>query len=181
MVGIDLCGNPTVKPITHLAPAFRKAHSHNLPITLHFAEVASSSSKEDLSELLDWNPRRVGHVIHVDQSTRQILINRNLALELCLSCNVQAGMVQGGYAGHHFRSWMAEKACTIVLCTDDVGIFESSLSEEYRLAGQHYGLSEEDLLRLSKGAVEAIFDGDEEKERLRRLMDDFGKENCGRS
>jgi adenosine deaminase len=177
IVGIDLCGNPARKPISHLAPAFGEAAANNLPITLHFAEIAQSGSGE-LEELLSWNPQRIGHVIHVPLHLRKIIKQRQLGLELCVSCNVLANLSKGGFAAHHFGEWWgveegSARQVPIALSTDDVGIFESGLSNEYLLVAEHFGLDCGQLVELSRGAVDVIFGGKEEKDRMLGLIKAF--------
>lgn len=50
-----------------------------------------------------------------------------------------------------------------------MGVFGSPLSNEYALIAEHFKLSRDEIENLAKGAVELIFDGEEEKERLRAL------------
>ncbi|KAF2720708.1 Metallo-dependent hydrolase [Polychaeton citri CBS 116435] len=163
VVAIDLCGNPTFNPtggISLLTPAFTHARTrHNLPITVHFAEVPHSSSESELATLLSWQPGRLGHVIHVldDGHVRSTIRDRKLALELCLSCNVLAEMTGGGYEGHHLGEWMGS-GCPIALSTDDIAIFASPLSNEYRLAAQHFSLDREQIISLAESAAGATFD-----------------------
>lgn len=57
--------------------------------------------------------------------------------------------------------------------TDDVGFFCSPVSNEYLLAASHFGMGRTDILWLCRRAVEAIFGGDEEKNRLWGLLDEF--------
>ena len=105
IVGLDLCGNPTVNingGISIFTPAFQEAKARNLGITVHFAEAEASASKQELETLLSWQPDRLGHVIWEDDETKKEIIRRGLCLELCLSCNVKAGMVKGSFEGHHF-------------------------------------------------------------------------------
>jgi adenosine deaminase len=54
-----------------------------------------------------------------------------------------------------------------------VGVFQSPLSEEYRLAAEHFDLGREDVKALCDGAVEMIFGGAGEKERLRLLYKEW--------
>ncbi len=54
--------------------------------------------------------------------------------------------------------------------TDDVGIFCSPLSNEYLLAAEHFGLSRREVVDLCGEAIEAVFGGEGEKERLRGLV-----------
>lgn len=171
IIGIDLCGNPTRRPISHLTPAFEEVKRQGLAITVHFGEVPQES-KEELEMMLSWQPQRLGHVIHVSQEVKSVIEERKLGLELCLSCNVLCKLSQGGFEAHHLGEWWKAGA-NIALSTDDVGIFESSLSEEYALAAKHFGLSKKQLWDLGRGAVDVIFGGDEEKQRVWRLMDSF--------
>lgn len=114
VVGIDLCGDPSVGEISSLAPAFHAARAQGLPCTLHFAEAPQSSSPEELQTLLSFAPERLGHVIHVPEDVRGEIERRKLGLELCLSCNVHAGMVVGGFGEHHF-GWWWRRGCPIAL------------------------------------------------------------------
>lgn len=169
VVGIDLCGDPAASPISHLAPAFEAAREAGLPITIHFAESEKTSSVEELRELLSWGPLRLGHVIHVPEVIKEEILSKGLGLELCLSCNVHAKMITGTYSDHHFGEWTS-KNVPIVLCTDDVGVFGSPLSNEYKLVSEHFGLGQEELKALARRGIDCIFGGEEEKERLRRIM-----------
>jgi adenosine deaminase len=51
-----------------------------------------------------------------------------------------------------------------------VGVFGSSLSHEYELIKEHFGLSDAELIELTRSGIECIFGGEEEKARLRELM-----------
>jgi adenosine deaminase len=54
--------------------------------------------------------------------------------------------------------------------TDDVGVFGSSLSNEYALIAEHFGLKRDEISALAKGAIETIFGTEEDKEMLRGLV-----------
>lgn len=49
-------------------------------------------------------------------------------------------------------------------------MFGSSLSNEYELVANHFGLGRAQICALAKRAIDVIFGGDEEKARLRRIM-----------
>ncbi|KAF6520166.1 hypothetical protein HZS61_016583 [Fusarium oxysporum f. sp. conglutinans] len=120
VVGLDLCGDPTARPageISVFTPVFLEARKKGLGITVHFAEAEASGSKEELSTLLSWEPGRLGHVIWEDEETKKEITRRALCLELCLSCNVRAGMVLGGFEGHHFGHWRGVNGPKISLST----------------------------------------------------------------
>jgi adenosine deaminase len=195
VVGVDICGNPTKGDVSVYRDAFSRAKSNGLGITLHFAETVASASHVELATLLSFMPDRLGHVIHVPDEFKKEISRRKLGLELCISCNVHAKMISGGYLDHHFGYWRHED-CPIALCvscsfregigvkvgfvfltyflqTDDVGFFCSPVSNEYLLAAQHFGLNREVLLRICYKATEAIFGSEAEKERIARMLDLF--------
>ena len=115
VVGIDLCGNPLKGDVSIFSAAFSKAKAHDLKLTLHFAEVPASSSEAELKTLLSYRPERLGHVINVPDDLKGEIMKRKLGLELCLTCNVNAKLISGGFTDHHFRYWK-DKGCPIVLC-----------------------------------------------------------------
>ncbi|CAL3969245.1 unnamed protein product [Diplocarpon coronariae] len=168
VVGIDLCGDPALGDVSRFRPAFERARQAKLPITIHFAE-APSCTPEELWCLLDYQPQRIGHVIHVPDDVKEEIVRRKLGLELCLSGNVHGKMITGTYGDHHF-GWWRGTGCPIALSTDDVGVFGSRLSNEYALVTEHFGLSRTEVCDLARSAVDTIFGGDEEKARLRGLM-----------
>jgi adenosine deaminase len=119
VVGVDLCGDPSVGSVFQFRAAFARARAAGLGITLHFAETPHASSDEELRALLDFQPHRLGHVIHVAAPWKEIVRERRIALELCLSCNVHAKMIAGGFADHHFGDWWDGgdgSGCPVVLC-----------------------------------------------------------------
>ncbi len=54
--------------------------------------------------------------------------------------------------------------------TDDVGVFGSPLSNEYRLVAQHFGLGRADVCGLARRGIDVIFGSEEDKEYLRSIM-----------
>lgn len=169
VVGVDLCGNPAKGDVAAFKSTFQVAKDLGMGLTVHFAEIPQSSTDEELDTILSWEPDRLGHCIHVSRKFEDIIKERCLGLELCLSCNVLTGLTTGGYGQHHIKEWL-ESHCPIALSTDDVGIFGSALSNEYLLAAQHFDLSTHDLIRLCRQAVEVSFAG---KERMIKIIDDF--------
>ncbi|KAI0142841.1 hypothetical protein GGR57DRAFT_376217 [Xylariaceae sp. FL1272] len=173
VVGVDLCGDPTKGDVSTFRSAFQAAKRAGMGITVHFAEAEQSASERELDEILSWEPDRLGHVIHVPERIKKEIAQRGLGLELCLSCNVLAGMIMGrGFEEHHFGEWWDERGgkAVIVPCTDDVGVFGSPVSNEWSLIKKHFGLSRAEILSLARNGIDVIFGGDEEQRRLRSIM-----------
>ncbi|KAJ5575094.1 hypothetical protein N7450_008993 [Penicillium hetheringtonii] len=115
VVGVDLCGNPTQGDVTIYRDAFVRAKSHGLGLTLHFAETRASATPVELEALLSFQPDRLGHVIHVPDEVKEVIIRRRIGLELCMSCNVHAKLIEGDFLDHHFGTWR-HTDCPIALC-----------------------------------------------------------------
>ena len=175
VLAIDLCGNPTKGDVSIFTPSFLRAKTLGLNTTVHFAEVPASSTTTELTTLLSWSPSRLGHCCNIPPALKPIIAERKLGLELCLSCNVLAEMTQGGFEGHHFGEWVATE-CPVALSTDDVGVFESALSNEYLIAARAFGLARGQVVELAKRGARAGFAG---RERMGRLIGEFrGSEKC---
>ncbi|KAJ6145789.1 Metallo-dependent hydrolase [Penicillium chermesinum] len=158
VVGVDLCGDPTKGDVTMYRDAFAHAKAHGLGLTVHFAETPVSGTRRELDALLDFRPDRLGHVIHVPEDIKEEIVRLRLGLELCMSCNVHGQLIEGG--------------------TDDVGFFCSPVSNEYLLAAQHFGIDRAGLVRICEKSVDMIFGGNDEKNRLHRLLTDFKRSDA---
>ncbi|KAK6855860.1 Adenosine deaminase-like protein [Apiospora arundinis] len=182
VVGIDLCGDPAKGDVALFTSAVREAKAGGgLGVTVHFAEAECSASEAELQTIMDWDPDRLGHVIHVPDHIKQRITAPRLGgannivamtrgLELCLSCNVHAKMIVGSFEAHHFGEWWRVAGVTVVPCTDDVGVFGSPVSNEWRLIQQHFRLARAEILELARKGIDVIFGGEEEKQRLRNIM-----------
>lgn len=183
VVGVDLCGDPAAPcDLPSLAPAFKRARDGGLGVVLHFAETPGSSTDAELDELLSWEPRRLGHAIHVPEPIRERILDAGIAPELCLSCNVLAGMLPPvirdgverapGIVDHHFGWWWG-KGGPLSLGTDDVGVFQATSTDEHVHAATHFALSRKDMVELSRRAISAALGSDGDKERVLGLLDSF--------
>ncbi|KAF1814255.1 adenosine deaminase [Eremomyces bilateralis CBS 781.70] len=197
IVGIDLCGHPQ-HPIDQevLRHAFRRAAEAGLAVTVHFAETPASASRPELEFLLskDVGARRLGHVCRVPEDLREQIISEGRGVEMCLSCNVMAKLTDGGFPGHHFKDWWerdgggeslnaGQARAKVTLCTDDVGVFGSPLSNEFLIVSQHFGrktangqwhpLSRVDCWSICRTACGMMFGGDGERKRMESILEDF--------
>ncbi|KAJ2974407.1 hypothetical protein NQ176_g6072 [Zarea fungicola] len=135
--------------------------SRNLPIPVRKTGIFSTAADNQSSVLIQ---------VFEGERAMEEIARRALCLELCLSCNVQADMVTGGFPGHHFGYWRGIQGPKISLATDDVGVFGSPLSKEYELAAHHFNLDNEQINSLARQAIDSIFGSDDDKAWLRSIM-----------
>ena len=104
------------------------------------------------------------------EAIEKLVIDNAIPLELCPSSNV-IGQTVRGYSDHHFKEWGLSRDHPIVICTDDMGVFKTSLSKEYSLIAEHFGLSRTQVLQLARKSVDLIFSDDTVKDSLKSKFD----------
>jgi adenosine deaminase len=57
-----------------------------------------------------------------------------------------------------------------------MGVFSTSMSEEFVKVAQELNLTKEEIFNISKNSVEFIFDSNEVKEKLLKEFENFQKE-----
>ncbi|KAK8387139.1 hypothetical protein O3P69_018063 [Scylla paramamosain] len=168
--GLDVSGNPHSGDLKDYLPVLQEAQKCGLKLAVHLAEV--SSDTETLTMLNSGLVDRIGHgtFIHPDaggsKELHAVVRKQNLPLELCISSNIKSGTVKSA-CHHHLGFWKKENH-PVVICTDDKGVFSTSLSEEFYLGAQTFHLSEGDLHSLCLNGVDAAFLPQVEKQKLRQ-------------
>ncbi|XP_028407028.1 adenosine deaminase-like protein [Dendronephthya gigantea] len=178
VVGVDLSGDPKIGDAAEFLPCLKQARLAGLKLTFHVAEVPNIA---ETKTLLMFRPDRIGHgtCIYPDKGGDEELVasvlQAKIPLELCLTSNVKCRTVKS-YEDHHFKDWR-KNGHPIVICTDDKGVFTSSLSEEYLLAAKTFNLSKAHLWKLSYDSIDYIFEQNTIKEQLWTKWQRWKKEN----
>ncbi|MCL7051617.1 hypothetical protein MKW94_012803 [Papaver nudicaule] len=167
VVGIDLSGNPVIGEWATFLPALKFAKEQGLAITLHCGEVPDR--KEEISAMLDFLPQRIGHACFIKDEERIKLKSSKIPVEICLTSNIRTERFPS-LEYHHFIDLYKSKH-PMVLCTDDTGVFSTTLSREYSLAASAFGLGRKEMFELTRSAIEFVFADDGVKISLREIFD----------
>ncbi|XP_024024713.1 adenosine deaminase-like protein [Morus notabilis] len=165
VVGIDLSGNPIVGEWATFLPALKFARELGLCITLHCGEVPNPT---EIRSMLDFLPQRIGHACCFEEAEWKKLKSFNIPVEICLTSNIRTNTISS-LDVHHFADLYNAKH-PLVLCTDDVGVFSTSLSGEYKVASSAFGLGKGEMFQLARNAVEFVFADDGVKRELREVF-----------
>jgi aminodeoxyfutalosine deaminase len=150
---------------------YRKAADYGLHRLIHAGEIGGPGNIREAIELL--GVERIGHgiaAIH-DLGLMDLLAERRVPLEICLTSNLRTGALAkqlGGETaelGKHPMAALLRHRVPVVLSTDDPAMFRTTLSEEYQRA-QELGLTEEELTRLVAHGFEHSFLSQAEQRRL---------------
>lgn len=162
--GIDLAGDERSHPIAPHAEAFSIARRANLPITIHAGEDGGPAGVREAVEI--HGARRIGHGTKsaLDPPLLDLLARRGVALEVCLTSNVQTGAV-ARIADHPLPMFL-DRGVPATLNTDDPAVSGITLTHEYRLAVEELGFELPDLERLARNAARAAFLPESERRRL---------------
>ncbi|MBS0285825.1 MAG: adenosine deaminase [Proteobacteria bacterium] len=164
VVGINLAGDETNFPPALFAKPYAKAKKHGLKLTAHVGEHAGPEKIIEAVNVLQLD--RVGHGVTAIQSekTMAFLRERNIALELCPSSNVEFNIFPS-LSAHPLRAFFDAKI-KFTINSDDNGFIGSSLGDEHRKAQETFKLTDDDMQLISQYGIESGFCDDLLKSQL---------------
>ena len=164
VVGFDLAGGELGNPAGAHAAAFAYAREHDLACTCHAGEGADASSVREAVHLC--GAHRIGHATRLieDESLTQYVNDRRIALEICLTSNVQTRAVES-YQEHPLRLYF-DRGMNVVLNTDNRLMSGTTLTDEYMRAATTLGFTFAELSEIALNGFASAFVPWEERERL---------------
>ena len=154
VVGFDLAGAERGFPASAHAEAFHFARAHELPCTCHAGEGDGAESVR--AAVHECGAHRLGHATRLfeDESLAAYVNDRRIALEICLTSNVQTRAADS-FETHPFREYFA-RGMNVVLNTDNRLMSGVTLTDEYDRAAR-LGLAFDDLCRVALNGFESAF------------------------
>lgn len=156
VVGVDFSGNPKVSSFKELSGLFDLAKNYGLKLTVHIAEFWEDPDIDFI--LREVRPDRIGHSVCLTKEQINYLLENPIPIEICPTSNLITKCVD--FIENHifYEFYRLNKEYPMVICTDDFGIFDICLSDEYSLISNAFRLRIEDMFELSKKSVNFIFD-----------------------
>jgi adenosine deaminase len=163
VVGLDLAGDETVYPARRFADVFLTARQEGLYVTVHAGEAGSAENVREAIEML--GAQRIGHGVRSieDSDVVQLIRDRGVTLEVCLTSNLQTGVMRRFW--HHPLPDLLALNLRVTLNTDDPSISDTTLTDEYMTAMLAMGFTLEQIKRAIVTAVEGSFQPPDERER----------------
>jgi len=164
LIAIDLAGNEAEFKSQPFYGVFKEARQAGLHITIHAGEWGPAANvKEGIEEL---GAERIGHGVRVleDDTVVALARERNTAFEVCVTSNLQSGVVPD-LESHPLRA-MIEAGLNTTINTDDPSVSRITLSQEYHVVCNELGLSLDTLKERILAAAQASFLPDNERNDL---------------
>jgi adenosine deaminase len=154
VVGFSLAGDEAGYPPEPYAEAYRIAAGAGLGCTVHAGEWAGAESVRGALEL---PVTRISHGVRAieDRALVDELARRRVTLEVCPTSNVVLGVFPS-FEEHPFPV-LREAGVPLTLGSDDPPYFGSSVGGEYAIAREHFGMGDDELVGLTRTAIEASF------------------------
>ena len=157
-VGLDLADNEVGFDSKPFAPLFEKAHSEGLGITVHSGEADVPKAPRYVRDAIDYlGAQRIGHGLQIyrDKEMMDYVIEKGVVLELCPTSNLLTNAVKS-LDEHPFRKLM-EYGVATTINSDDPGIFNIDLTNEYQVLADHQNFGEQDFQHCNDIAAAASF------------------------
>ncbi|MBK8207982.1 MAG: adenosine deaminase [Planctomycetes bacterium] len=177
---VDICafnmaGAEHTDPLPQFKPVYQRARDMGLKLTVHAGEV---SSPDDVYDALDLGPQRIGHGIRSahDPALMQLLVERNVALEVCPVSNECTGAVKR--LADHPLPRLLEAGVPLVLSSDDPAMFHTSVTREYEVAHEVLGVDCSTLVRVAREGFKRGFMDAALRDRLLQRFNHEAKAWC---
>lgn len=164
VAGFDLAGGERGHPASVHADAFAHARDHGLACTCHAGEGAGAESVREA--VYACGATRIGHATRLieDEALTEELNERRVALEICLTSNVQT-RAAASYEAHPFRRYF-DAGLNVVLNTDNRLMSGTTLTDEYVHAAEHLDFSFDELCAVALNGFESAFLSESERATL---------------
>lgn len=168
----------------HYAMAL-EAKNRQIPLTLHAGEATGFALENVKRAITEYGARRIGHGYRMVESPEIMKLVRdgNVHVEVCPTSSVETGgwVYNDDDGNRHWKEHPAMKmrkhGLSVSLSSDDPAVFHTSLAWQYRVALAKMELTRQDLVNMNLGAVEAAWCSMDEKVRLGKLIQCYGKSN----
>jgi adenosine deaminase len=166
--GIDFSGDVRQGRFTdYLSILDEYQHRLGLGVTVHAPELIDYLA--ETQEILNYLPKkqgRIGHFLHYTENDLDTVKKKDLMVELCPTSNYVVDNLTS-WEDHHMKALVEKGLENYTICTDDILLFDTSLSEEWVLAADCLNLDLQDIKEKIMKSVEFTFLSSVDKESLK--------------
>lgn len=164
VTGFGLAGDEREGHPANFAKAFRMAGEAGLGLTAHAGEFGGPDSILAALEFL--RVKRIGHGVRAieDKDLVARLVQDGIVLEVCTGSNTALGVYS--VLRFHPINLLRRAGVRMTLNSDDPPFFDTTLGKEYSSVAKTFNWSEDDLLEVTRTAIEVAFCDETTRQRL---------------
>ena len=168
IIGFGIGGDERRAGAAEFNELYRHAAEHGLRLTAHAGETVGA---ESIWAAINIGAERIGHGLHAfdDPELIEILAERQIPIEVCISSNVRTNCCAG--IMEHPARRMFDAGLMVTLNSDDPAMFQTTLAREYQIAHEVFGFTEDQLREVARNSFEASFLPPERKIQMLELCD----------
>lgn len=172
VTGVDIADDTRALGLGEYVRPMAWARSNGLGVTVHAGEAEGPSSVRVAVEQL--GAARVGHGVRSieDDGVIEMLVDRGTLLEVCPTSNIHTQTAPS--IREHPLPKLIERGVSVCLSTDDPGISNITLTGEYELMHDTFGLSCKDFALMNVRAAGYAFATDEQRAALMECLGESG-------
>ncbi|PCJ82336.1 MAG: adenosine deaminase [Bacteroidetes bacterium] len=166
-LAVDLADDEVGYPPEPFAPIFSKAKAAGLGVTIHAGEPNLPQAPKNILTSIDLlHADRIGHGVQAihDEAVIHRLVDEGVVLELCPTSNWLTEAVPS--IEEHPLKKLYDLGVRTTINSDDPGVMDIDLMDEYRIAYNILGFNVEQLNQCNAWAVEASYICDDVKEKV---------------
>ncbi|MEA2380898.1 MAG: adenosine deaminase [Solirubrobacteraceae bacterium] len=154
VVGFQMAGDEAGYPPGPFAAAYAIAADAGLGCSVHAGEWAGA---ESVRAALELPVTRIGHGVRAIEDPALVaeIAQRGIVLECCPTSNVVLGVFPSFDA--HPLPALRDAGVRVTLASDDPPYFGASVGGEYAVARERFGMSDAELIALTRTAIGASF------------------------
>jgi adenosine deaminase len=168
LVAVDLAGDEIGFPGELFVDHFKQVRNAYLASTIHAGEALGAPSIwQAINEL---GASRIGHGVKAieDPKLMDYLRDNRIGIESCLTSNIQTSTVND-LAKHPLKQFL-DHGILACINTDDPAVEGIEIEYEYTVAAPKAGLTQADMEKAQKNALEIAFLSDGDKKELSALV-----------
>lgn len=167
VVAVDLAGAEGVYPTSLYEGLFRKAAEMGIPFTIHAGEAGSADS---VRSAIQYGASRIGHGVRIfeDPEVVEMIRLKEIPLEMCPTSNRITKAISD-MSNYPLIDYL-KKGIKVTVNTDDMGIENITLADEFEYLKDSFGLTDEQEKVILKNSIEAAFTTDKVKGELKKEL-----------
>lgn len=167
LVGIDLAGAEGIVPLSDFGKFFAKAKEANLNMTCH---AGDSQGPDTVRDAISFGVTRIGHGHHIyeDQALCEIAKEKQIALEICPTSNIQC-LTEPTYKLHPAKK-LFDMGIPVTINTDNMTLAGTTLDDEYDHCINQMGFNRKDIIQMNINSINASFADEQTKESIRNKL-----------